>query len=223
MSRIAAAIGLLALLSIGVHADGGQSRIAAVSGEAHVLLRDDINKAWIPARANMPLREDDRVRTGAQGRVEIALKDGGFIELQPRTSLHFVELKPTSAVFGLNFGTLLAKFQKLGQRRPTQVRTPTVVASVRGTEMGVYSEGEESVSRVAVFAEGEVEVESSGRGDVVVLKNNKETELAVGARLTPPSDIKFFKFAQNRMDFLRKRQKYFQDRFRGKYGLPAKP
>jgi len=83
-----------------------------------------------------PLLSGDRVRTGQRARATIVYTDGSRIELGADSSLVLEESSPQRVSMRLNLGTLKAFVQKLLSCR-FEVRTPSAVAAVRGTEFRV--------------------------------------------------------------------------------------
>jgi hypothetical protein len=178
-----------------------------------------------PARAGTGLSAKDVVRTGKNGRAEIALVNYGLIELQPNATMVINSLEKADASFTLRLGALLSKLRSLGGRR-LRVRSSRAVASVRGTEFAVEAKGDGAAAYFAVFDEGVVDVEAEGH-PAVTLESNLETAVRPGEAPAAPHAIDHFKFAQQRMRILRQRARYFGDQWHRKYRIPktrgAKP
>lgn len=85
------------------------------------------------------MQVSDSVRTGARAQATLMFADGSRIELGPNASFMLEDANAGKSSVKLNFGWLKAFVQKLGTRR-FQVRTPTAVCSVRGTEFRVEVE-----------------------------------------------------------------------------------
>jgi hypothetical protein len=129
----------LALWAAGAQA----AQIVSVSGE--VELGRGEPAAWEPARAGAALDAGDRVRTGDEGRAELAL-DGATLRLYPNSLLR---LPPAAGEAGVELerGTSLFDVLRRGDR--FDVRTPEVVVSVKGTRFSVALE--DGAAAVAVF------------------------------------------------------------------------
>jgi hypothetical protein len=135
------------------------ARISALDGEVSVLPKGKTE--GVPAAAGMPVAEGDEVWTASDGRAELALSADGIIELGANTQLTVSGLKGENTSFMLDLGSFVARLRWENlQKRRLEVRTPTAVAAVRGTEFGleVQEDGETSV---AVFDEGEVAVRAT--------------------------------------------------------------
>jgi hypothetical protein len=86
------------------------------------------------------VQENDLLRTDDQGRVRIKLLDQSVLSIGVKSQLRVVRHDPTSRQTSveLNFGKLraqVAKITRAGGR--FEVRTPTAVAGVIGTDFGV--------------------------------------------------------------------------------------
>ena len=86
------------------------------------------------------VQENDLLRTDDQGRVRIKLLDQSVLSIGVKSQLRVVRHDPTSRQTSveLNFGRLraqVAKITRAGGR--FEVRTPTAVAGVIGTDFGV--------------------------------------------------------------------------------------
>lgn len=103
---------------------------------------------WKRADEGDALAAGDRIRTGDDGRAEIAL-DGSTVRLYPNSLLRLPEASEsgTTAVEMDRGGSL---FDVLRRGETFEVHTPEVVVSVKGTRFGVGVEADESAA-VAVY------------------------------------------------------------------------
>jgi len=83
-----------------------------------------------------PLSAGDGVRTGARAHATIRFDEDSRVELGPYAAFSVDALTPSRSLVRLDLGHLKASIKRLLNRR-FQVRTPTAVASVRGTEFNV--------------------------------------------------------------------------------------
>ncbi len=133
------------------------ARLKVVAGT--VMVKTVAGDEWSKITGEMPLDANDVVKTSADGIAELYLDDKGSITLGRNTELEITELVQEDAIFTLSVGSLVAKVKHfLNEKYKMQVRTPSAVCAVRGTEFAVeYSQmGKES--SVAVFDEGRVAV-----------------------------------------------------------------
>jgi len=136
--------------------DDWDARVKKISGDVRV--KDAGSEEWAALEGEMPLNSADSIKT-LDGVAEVYLDDKGSITVGRNTELELASLAKEESVFSLKFGNLAAKIQHfLNERFKMQVRTPSAVCAVRGTEFAVeYSQlGKET--GVAVFDEGRLAV-----------------------------------------------------------------
>lgn len=97
---------------------------------------------WLRVETQLIVHPGDSVKTGWRSRVQIEFDDGSRVELGSSSSyvLEKDGAGRTDTGMKLNFGWMKAWVQKLAKRK-FDVRTPTAVCSVRGTEFAVNVEG----------------------------------------------------------------------------------
>jgi FecR protein len=100
---------------------------------------------------------DDEISVAPGSRVSIILKDGTEVRLEAGTKITVSDItyngqKLSSAVFDLQSGKAWSHVQPVAQGGSFKVETPTVVATVRGTNFGVSYDGTESDIYVATHA-----------------------------------------------------------------------
>jgi hypothetical protein len=163
------------------------ARLAAVSGDVTVIAADGSPEA--SGEAGMPLEEGDRVVVAEGGSAEVALDGGSLITVRENSDFKLEKTAKGESTFFLAVGTLLAKIHHLGEQR-LRVRTPTAVASVRGTEFGIEADGQSS--HVGVFDEGKVEVTGASGGTPELLISNQETSIKTGQAPEHAAQLKRF-------------------------------
>ena len=133
------------------------ARLKVLSGT--VMVKTVSGDEWSRVTGEMPLDPNDIVKTSSDGIAEIYLDDKGAVSVGRNTELEVSSLEQEDAVFSLNFGSLVAKVKHfLNEKHKMQVRTPSAVCAVRGTEFAVeYSQLGKDAS-FAVFDEGRVAV-----------------------------------------------------------------
>jgi hypothetical protein len=120
-----------------------EARISVASGE--VELGRGEPPVWKPAASGDTLAPGDRVRTGENGRAELALGDA-TLRLYPNSLLRLPAPGADAAAVELDGGSSL--FDVLRRSEPFEVRTPEVVVSVKGTRFAVEVGAD---ARVSVF------------------------------------------------------------------------
>lgn len=134
--NVAAFAALLVLTTGALAAEVGQVKTA--KGTVHIERGDQ----RLPAAPGMPVRQHDRVVTGADGSVGILFDDESRLSSGPGSALEINQFsfntKDQPDVFEttLHRGTLSAVSGKIVRKSPDamRVRTPTTILGVRGTE-----------------------------------------------------------------------------------------
>ncbi|MBI3551757.1 MAG: FecR domain-containing protein [Elusimicrobia bacterium] len=84
----------------------------------------------------LDLVDQDTVRTGQRAQATLSFEDGSRVELGGNATFTLEEASRGRSAIRLNFGAIKAFVQKMASRR-FEVKTPTAVCSVRGTEFRV--------------------------------------------------------------------------------------
>ncbi|MEI7446368.1 MAG: FecR family protein, partial [Burkholderiales bacterium] len=96
-----------------------------------------------PVRRDVPVRAGDRIRTGADGTVQLRFTDGALMSIQPgsdfRIEAYVFEQAAQRGFFELLAGTVRAVSGRIGKRDRDdwRLRTPTATLGIRGTEFTV--------------------------------------------------------------------------------------
>ena len=142
----------------------------------------------------MALAEGDRLRTGPDSLAVVDLEDGGTLKLREETVLVIGGLDDSLSVT-LASGGLFSRVRRLAGRS-YEVRTPNVVAGVRGTEFFVaYGRAVEDVPDVWLCVnEGRVAVALEDTGESVLVNEGEGINILSGSRITEP---KFYPWTQD--------------------------
>ncbi|GEM_PF-3001003 len=117
---------------------------------------------WRTLSAGDRIEPDDRIRTGADGRVEISMA-AGSVRVHENSMLRLPSASENADRVDLEEGNSLFDVLRRAGRR-FEVHTPTVVVSVKGTRFGVDATGD--VGEVAVYR-GMVGVREAGMSDAL--------------------------------------------------------
>lgn len=117
---------------------------------------------WQALRAGDSIASNDRIRTGADGRVEITMA-AGTLRVHENSMLRLPPPAAEADRVELEQGHSLFDVMRRAGRR-FEVHTPTVVVSVKGTRFGVDASGE--IGEVSVFR-GVVGVRDAGLHDAI--------------------------------------------------------
>ncbi|HOO56143.1 MAG TPA: FecR family protein [bacterium] len=163
-----------------------------IEGQVWMLLNDETD--WGAAESEFLLQKDDSIRTGADGRARLVLEDKSVVVVGPLSVMKIESVMYDYATGGkeislsLEKGKARAMVSKLSTASSSfEIRTPTAIAGVRGTDFAVEIDPEENKSTVTVF-EGVVEVGGrigAIRERVRVMKN-QVTDVLKGGKPAAP-------------------------------------
>jgi hypothetical protein len=126
-------------LAVAFHASGAQA-VSISAAEGKVLFLKSGSYTWAQISSGQILAPGDQLKTASGASATVSFDDGSRVELNPGTSFTLKESSPQASAMELKLGSLKAWISKSLNRR-FQVRTPTAVCSVRGTEFGVDVDG----------------------------------------------------------------------------------
>ncbi|MBI4386597.1 MAG: FecR domain-containing protein [Elusimicrobia bacterium] len=157
------------------------ARLTGLDGEVTVFYHDQ-EGGGVPAEKDMPLEAGDRLRVGEGSRAEVTIDGESLLSLGAGSDFRVRALESDNWNLSFLAGSLIARIKSIASSGGSvRIWTPTAVASVRGTELGIEID-EEGASHVGVFEEGQVAVsgvvdaEALERGQVV-LSPNEETSI----------------------------------------------
>ncbi|MCM2266859.1 MAG: FecR family protein [Elusimicrobiales bacterium] len=129
------------------------------------------------------LASGDELRTGRASTVEILMDDGSRVKLAPITSFRLTAEGKEAVTLGLYFGRVRSWVKKFSKK--FEVRTPSAVCAVRGTDFMVASDAEGN-SRVEVY-DGSV-LTGDAKGNSNLVREGQYAEIPAGGRMRQPSD-----------------------------------
>ncbi len=165
---LCAAVGIAVFLRQGsgeIKQTASRGLVVSVSGETSV---DRSGKKSALYNGDV-VTEGDRIQTGKDARVEIALA-GHSVRILENTDVTLLELKKSetgsrAVSLDVGQGTVLGSVRKLTPGESFQVRTPVAIAGVRGTRFSVAVSG--SSAQVRLY-DGAVDVKGSAGETVLV-------------------------------------------------------
>jgi hypothetical protein len=176
-------------------AENWDARVKKISGDVRIRAFDSDD--WAPLLSGeMPLDGADSIKT-YDGVAEVYLDAKGVITVGRNTELELASLSKNDAVFSMKFGNIAAKIQHfLDDKFKMEVRIPSAVCAVRGTEFAVEYSQLSKDTGAAVFDEGRLSVapldkDGQSLGEYLLEKN---TELVF-----TPSQKRFKSVALSRM------------------------
>lgn len=158
------------------------ARLKVASGS--VMVKAAHSEEWAAVTGELPLAPDDTIKTGPDGVADLYLDDKGVVSLGRNTQLEVNTMEHGDTIFSLGFGSIVAKIKKfVNDKYRLQVRTPSAVCAVRGTEFAVEYSQMAKETAVAVFDEGRVDVTpqaADGGEGAQEYTLEKNTELVFG-------------------------------------------
>jgi len=120
---------------------GADAAQVLVSQGASTLIRQ--SSVSSPVRTDVPLRSGDRIRTGADGHIQLRFTDGALISIHPdsdfRIERYAFDPVNQNSFFELAKGAIRAVSGRIGKRdrEDWRLKTPTATIGIRGTEFTV--------------------------------------------------------------------------------------
>lgn len=148
------------------------------------------NGNWEKPTEGMTLSSGDEIAADPDGEAELQLTDGSTIKIMPLTQIHISKVSDPKTVTKteilLRVGEMAAQVKKSGPiKSDFSIRSPTAVASVRGTFFTVAYDDKTGVSTVAV-KDGSVEVTpENGLLKPVTITPGQEVSVSMGSIDTP--------------------------------------
>ena len=182
-------VAFVALLSFGATASSATTFAHIELVEGIVTLIDDKGQSRI-AHVGDTVEEGDTVSTGADGELQMLTEDQGFIAVRPNTRMKVEAYRANGdaedmSVISLLSGTFRSITGWIGtfNRNKYQIKTPTAVIAIRGTDHEPFHIPEPAPGEQPVAAPGTYDKVNSGStairntaGEVVV--NPKEVGFA---------------------------------------------
>lgn len=163
-----------------------EARLTQVDGTVYIHLHDQDDDQFVRAQADAGVEAGDMIRTGDDGTAELTLDGQSVIEINPNSDFIVNSLAPEQTEFYVGIGSILAKIKHLVEGESMEYHTPTAVAAVRGTELGVSQEPGDQVAHVGVFDEGRVAVSLPSGGQPTQIGPGQELALQKGRPQASP-------------------------------------
>ncbi len=157
--------------------------ITALEGLAEVLPPGSTRP--VPARVDMRIAGGSTVRTKANGRLELQFDDRSILRLDKTTEIKILSGQQERGVL-ITLGNIWARIQSTLGMSKFKIKTPSVVAGVRGTI--VRAEVTEDEEAIAVD-EGEVEVTVPEQDEPITLRGNQMLRGRRGGRRFNPQNF----------------------------------
>ena len=191
LRRIALFSCILNVVVAGV-SDGAQREAYLKSMIGSVKVRKGESPIWKDGHQQMVLREKDAVRTFVESQAEVMTVEGSVMKLDENSTLEMSTMKEfgggaQSTKIKIIDGTILANIKKLVNTGSSfEFETPTAVASIRGTVLGISVTGDQTSIKVY---DGEVMVKPRGGTASVSVKSNQMVTVVKGQKTVTAETI----------------------------------
>ncbi|MBB3260534.1 hypothetical protein F4827_005438 [Paraburkholderia bannensis] len=166
--------------------DGLSAQVIATSGPASHTFGGG---PQLPLIIGAKLVEGEHVQTGDNGFATLELADGSHLVIPPRTALDLATLRQTALtgatdrIVNLQHGEVNTEVTHATKKDDRfQIRSPSVVAGVRGTSFRVNYDGDKGSTAVEVL-EGAVGVDAAPQGQAATVAPAPGTPLAASTQL----------------------------------------
>lgn len=142
--------------------------------EGEVKYRDSVNAEWQDAQNSTIVPEGGAVKTGINGMAVLDTGNKSTVWMRENTALEVEQKKDLITRLGLVFGKIKARIPHLMRKEKYELRTPTAVCAVRGTDLVLETDMEGKMNLQVLF--GSVKMTYA----VPPLKGDKEFTLSQG-------------------------------------------
>lgn len=156
----------------------GEAKILSMSGEVEV--RPTREGQWVPAKEDMEIAEGGAVRTGAKGGAVVLMPNKTKVWFRKSTTLEIEQRQTLASRLMLVFGKVKIRVPHLMRKEKFEVRTPSAICAVRGTEFTMGSTEDGKMDLQVLF--GEVKLKFT----VPPQKGSAEFNIPQGQGLSSP-------------------------------------
>lgn len=142
--------------------------------EGEVKYRESISSEWKDALPSTIVPEGGAIKTGINGMAVVDTGNKSAVWMRENTALEVEQKKDLITRLGLVFGKIKARIPHLMRKEKFELRTPTAVCAVRGTDLVMESDMEGRMNLQVLF--GSVKMSYT----VPPLKGDKEFTLSQG-------------------------------------------
>jgi flagellar biosynthesis GTPase FlhF len=160
-------------------------QVMVVKGDSK-LIRDS---ELVALKVGVKIFGGDVIKTGSDGRVKVVMNDKNVLTISTDSEITIAKYDNNNVLLDLSKGKIRAEVNQRydGENRTFNVKTPTTVAGVRGTDFLTAFDKLSGISKVTTFA-GAVAVGNLGSNgkilNAVYVKPGEQTTVSPGA---PPS------------------------------------
>ncbi len=141
---------------------------------------------WRTAKVGYIVSPNQKIKTSRRGYCIIVLEDGHIVRISGGTEVSVSSLVSEKTEFKLTVGRIRSKISKLISGRSFNIRTPTAVCAVRGTDFAV--EYEQGITKLEVY-EGVVSAKEELTGKEILINPGEFTTIVPNQEPTQPQEI----------------------------------
>lgn len=169
------------ILLVGLCAFSSAANVYSLLGE--VDLKKAGSSEWVRLTGDekTPLKAGDEMRTARASTVEIYMDDGSKVKMAPLSAFKLSAENKEAVSLGLYFGRVRSWVKKFS--RKFEVRTPSAVCAVRGTDFMVSADADGN-SRVEVY-EGSV-LTGDSKGNSGLVREGQFSDIPNGGKMKDP-------------------------------------
>jgi hypothetical protein len=129
----------------------GEAKLISMSGAVEV--RPAREGQWTSATENMEIAEGGGIRTSAGGQAVLQMPNKSKVWMKENSSLEIEQRQTLASRLALVFGKIKVRVPHLMRKERFEVRTPTAVCAVRGTEFTMGSDEGGKMELQVLFGE----------------------------------------------------------------------
>jgi hypothetical protein len=152
-------------------------------GEVDIRRKPDAGWERVSGEERVRLAGGEELRTGRASTADIFMDDGSRVKIAPLSSFKMSEENGEAVSIGLYFGRVRSWVKKFS--RKFEVRTPSAVCAVRGTDFMVSADGDGN-SRVEVY-EGSV-LTGDSQGNSSLVREGQFADIPAGGSMGSPGE-----------------------------------
>lgn len=159
----------------------GAAYIDALRGEVEYKKAGAAEWTLLQGEEKVRLGNGDELRTARASTAEILMDDGSRVKLAPQSAFRMTSESKDAVSLGLYFGRVRSWVKKFSKK--FEVRTPSAVCAVRGTDFMVAADAEGN-SRVEVY-DGAV-LTGDSKGNTGLVREGQAVDVPAGGRMRDP-------------------------------------
>ena len=175
-------------------------RVLATEGNIHLIQKNQPAGPLVTGRGT-PLKNGDEIETWHDGDVRLLFDGRSLVRIGPDSDLTLESTKCQNLILHLEKGLLVAKIKRRLETQQIQFNTPDCTVLVRGTELAILRQDENSPTWVGIFNEGHLDVRAAS-GEIHI-GPRQETLILKGSPLQPIQPMRYLLKLRQKMRAVR--------------------